>query len=233
MVKDHLDSKRRNPLPPLYWLVFSFRLAVRGLLYPQSHKEESTHHGSCYTSRGTPGGTRNSSRIYHKGSIQVYCTISKCSYHRATSRSYQHWNLYSTHFINAPLAGYTWCYLYMGYITVILALQVLVIYFVIYFSFYLFSLTYYKIQFMFCNRFFFLFTVNAKTHYWKLRLKHNAKLNMVFNKQLTWSKVKVSFEFTKTIVEGWSSPLSSLEVSVSILLFAWKIWWYHLYIFSH
>ena len=55
MVKDHLDSKRGNPLPPLYGLLFlissmgSFRCII-------SH---DTFHSLCYTSCGTLVGTFN------------------------------------------------------------------------------------------------------------------------------------------------------------------------------
>ena len=40
---------------------YSFRLAARVLLYAQSHRQDSTYHGLCYTSRGALAGTRNSS----------------------------------------------------------------------------------------------------------------------------------------------------------------------------
>ena len=40
---------------------YSFRLAARVLLYASSHRQDNTHHGLCYTSRGTLAGTRNSS----------------------------------------------------------------------------------------------------------------------------------------------------------------------------
>ena len=39
---------------------YSFRLTARVLLYAPSHREDSTYHGLCYTSRGTLAGTRNS-----------------------------------------------------------------------------------------------------------------------------------------------------------------------------
>ena len=48
MIKDHSDSEKRNPLPP------------HRLLFP-SHRQDSTYHGLCYTSRGALAGTRNSS----------------------------------------------------------------------------------------------------------------------------------------------------------------------------
>ena len=38
---------------------YSFRLAARVLLYAPSHRQDSTHHGICYTSRGALAGTRN------------------------------------------------------------------------------------------------------------------------------------------------------------------------------
>ena len=40
---------------------YSFRLAARGILYVPSHRQDSTYHGLCYTSRGSLAGTRNSS----------------------------------------------------------------------------------------------------------------------------------------------------------------------------
>ena len=46
---------------------YSFRLAARVLLYAPSHRQDSTYHGLCYTSRGT----RNSSMgPPHEGSIR-------------------------------------------------------------------------------------------------------------------------------------------------------------------
>ena len=64
MVKDHSDSEKGNPLP-------SYRLTVRVLLYAPSHRQDNTHHGFCYTSRGALAGTRNSSMgPPHEGSIR-------------------------------------------------------------------------------------------------------------------------------------------------------------------
>ena len=40
---------------------YSFRLAARVLLYAPSHRQDSTYHGLCYTSRGALVGTRNGS----------------------------------------------------------------------------------------------------------------------------------------------------------------------------
>ena len=40
---------------------YSFRLAARVLLYASFHRQDSTYHGLCYTSRGALAGTRNSS----------------------------------------------------------------------------------------------------------------------------------------------------------------------------
>ena len=39
------------------------RLAARVLLYAPSHRQGSTYHGLCYTSRGALAGTRNNPRI--------------------------------------------------------------------------------------------------------------------------------------------------------------------------
>ena len=40
---------------------YSLRLAARLLLYAPSHRQDSTYHGLCLTSRGSLAGTRNSS----------------------------------------------------------------------------------------------------------------------------------------------------------------------------
>ena len=43
---------------------YSYRLTARVLLYAPSHRQDSTYHGLCYTSRGALAGTRNSSMGY-------------------------------------------------------------------------------------------------------------------------------------------------------------------------
>ena len=85
MVKDHSDSKRGNLLPPHG---LTFRLAARVLLYAPSHRQDSTYHGLCYTSRGALAGTRNSlmGPPWRVNSM-INRTMSKRSYHRATSRT--------------------------------------------------------------------------------------------------------------------------------------------------
>ena len=40
---------------------YSFQLAARVPLYAPSHRQDSTYHGLCYTSRGAQTGTINSS----------------------------------------------------------------------------------------------------------------------------------------------------------------------------
>ena len=57
MVKDHSDSEKGNPLLPHRLLLWINRV----LLYAPSHRQDSTYHGLCYTSRGALAGTRNSS----------------------------------------------------------------------------------------------------------------------------------------------------------------------------
>ena len=54
MLKDHSETRCRH-------MGYSFRLAVRVLLYASSHRQDNTYDGLCYTSRGALGGTRNSS----------------------------------------------------------------------------------------------------------------------------------------------------------------------------
>ena len=63
MVKDHSDSERGNPLPP-YGVLFP--ISSKGSFIASSHREDNTHHGLCYTSRGALAGTRNSSMgVFH------------------------------------------------------------------------------------------------------------------------------------------------------------------------
>ena len=42
---------------------YSYRLTARVLLYAPFHRQDSTYHGLCYTSRGALAGTRNSSKL--------------------------------------------------------------------------------------------------------------------------------------------------------------------------
>ena len=51
---------------------YSYRLTARVLLYAPSHRQDSTYHGLCYTSRSALAGMRNSSII---SSISI-CIIS-------------------------------------------------------------------------------------------------------------------------------------------------------------
>ena len=68
MIKDNSDSEKGNPLPPHS---YSLRLTARVLLYAPSHRQDSTYHSLCYTSRGALAGTRNSSMgPPHEGSIR-------------------------------------------------------------------------------------------------------------------------------------------------------------------
>ena len=49
----------------------SFRLTARVLLYAPSHRQDSTYHSLCYTSRGALAGTRNGSMASpYEGSIR-------------------------------------------------------------------------------------------------------------------------------------------------------------------
>ena len=42
---------------------YSFRLTARVLLCAPSHRQDSTYHGLCYTSRGALAGTRNNALL--------------------------------------------------------------------------------------------------------------------------------------------------------------------------
>ena len=54
IVKDHSETRCRH-------MGYFFRLTARALLYTPSHRQDSTYHGLCYTSRGALAGMRNSS----------------------------------------------------------------------------------------------------------------------------------------------------------------------------
>ena len=53
---------------------YSFQLAARVLLYAPSHRQDSTYHSLCYTSRGTLAGTRNMFNNYHSPWFSEYHT---------------------------------------------------------------------------------------------------------------------------------------------------------------
>ena len=54
---------------------YSFRLTARVLLYAPSHRQDSTYHGLCYTSRGALAWTRKRSMgPHHGGSIRRLIT---------------------------------------------------------------------------------------------------------------------------------------------------------------
>ena len=46
---------------------YSYRLTARVLLHAPSHRQDSTYHGLCYSSRGALAGTRNSSMYFYGG----------------------------------------------------------------------------------------------------------------------------------------------------------------------
>ena len=55
---------------------YSFRLTARVLLYAPSHRQDSTYHGLCCTSRGALAGTRNSSMGWWVGVTKaIVCVI--------------------------------------------------------------------------------------------------------------------------------------------------------------
>ena len=58
MVKDHSDSEKGNPLPPISYF---FQLTARVLLYAPSHRQDITYHSLCCTSCGAMAGMKNSS----------------------------------------------------------------------------------------------------------------------------------------------------------------------------
>ena len=65
---------------------YSLRLTAWVLLYAPSHRQDSTYHGLCYTSRGALAGKRNSSMgSPHEGSIRrPIAPWANALYHGAT-----------------------------------------------------------------------------------------------------------------------------------------------------
>ena len=67
---------------------YSFWLAAWVLLYAPSHRQDSTYHDLCYTSRGALAGTRNSSMgPPWRTDLTIHRIMSEHSYLGATSRS--------------------------------------------------------------------------------------------------------------------------------------------------
>ena len=67
--KDHADSERGNPLPPLHRLLFP--IGTMDLLYAPSYRQHSrpAYHGVCYTSGGALATPTNSLYGPHDESI--------------------------------------------------------------------------------------------------------------------------------------------------------------------
>ena len=53
---------------------YAFRLAARVLLYSSSHRQDNTHHGLCYTSRGALAGTTSTMNAVYFLSVMFYLT---------------------------------------------------------------------------------------------------------------------------------------------------------------
>ena len=67
---------------------YSYRLTTRVLLYAPSHRQDSTYHGLCYTSRGALAGMRNSQMCPPwRIDPTTHRTMTERSYHWATFSS--------------------------------------------------------------------------------------------------------------------------------------------------
>ena len=71
---------------------YSYRLTARVLLYAPFHRQDSTYHSLCYTSRGALTGTRNSSPQYQAALwyfyfIYIYIYINMTSSLYMTSKA--------------------------------------------------------------------------------------------------------------------------------------------------
>ena len=72
---------------------YSYRLTARVLLYAPSHRQDSTYHGLCHTSRGALAGTRKiDGSTPWRIDPMTHHTMRERSYHRATSHCpNKHW----------------------------------------------------------------------------------------------------------------------------------------------
>ena len=98
---------------------YSFRLTARVLLYAQSHRQDSTYHGLCYTSRGALAGMRNSSmgppwridltinRTMIERSYQLHLTP-VCQKRKEGRKEMFYLKTHSTHFIYGYMASDIW-----------------------------------------------------------------------------------------------------------------------------
>ena len=59
IIKDHSYSEIGNTLPPLHGLLSP--ISSKGSFIRTIHRQDSTNHSLCYTSRGALAGARNSS----------------------------------------------------------------------------------------------------------------------------------------------------------------------------
>ena len=103
MVKEDSDSERGNPLPPHG---YSFQLAAKVLLYAPSHRQDNTYYSLCY---------KPVMEHWLEREIAQHCTMSKRSYHEATSHSLWegrkemfYLTMHSTHFIYGYMASDIW-----------------------------------------------------------------------------------------------------------------------------
>ena len=88
---------------------YSLRLATRDILYAESHRQDSTSHGFCYTSRGAMAGTRIFAQI-----IVVFCCLCITASTNLGSNIQEgrkemfYLTTHSTHFIYCYMASDLW-----------------------------------------------------------------------------------------------------------------------------
>ena len=94
---------------------FSYQLAARVLLYAPFHRQDSTYHGLCYTSRGALAGTRNMLSGRHSSPSNAWNSakeINLQTHSEKTSFRTRHEMFYltthSTHFIYGYMASDIW-----------------------------------------------------------------------------------------------------------------------------
>ena len=89
---------------------YSFRLTARVILYASSHRQDSTYHGLCYTSRGALAGTR--SQVYnsvgYSKSLHFINCFNELNKLLEGRKEIFYLKTHSTHFIYGYMASNIW-----------------------------------------------------------------------------------------------------------------------------
>ena len=114
MVNNYSDRERENPLTPHRLL---FPISSKGSFKWSYHRQDSTWHGLCYTSRGALAGTRNSDDQFDDPLLlpRSYISLQREHIYPQESEWMNEWmnemfylTTHSTHFIYGYMASDIW-----------------------------------------------------------------------------------------------------------------------------